>query len=60
MNTAGKQAKEFGLYAEDELKPSQILGNQKFTRGNMSYVSYSALFFINERTDDRLIGRLRK
>lgn len=59
-NTAGKQAEEFGLYAEDGLKPSQILENQKFTRGNMAYVSYNALFFINERTEDRLIDRLRR
>lgn len=59
-SSAGTKTQEIGLYRDDKVQPTNILGSKSFTRGSMSYVSYNALFFQNSKTGERLIDNLIK
>ncbi len=57
-NTANVRAAELGLFAEDSVQPSVMLGGE-FNRRKMAYISYNALF--NKDAEGiELIERLSK
>jgi hypothetical protein len=45
-NTANVRAEELGLFSEDAVKPSVMLGGE-FNRRKMAYISYNALFSVD-------------
>jgi hypothetical protein len=45
-NTANVRAEELGLFSEDAVEPSVMLGGE-FNRRKMAYISYNALFSVD-------------
>jgi hypothetical protein len=45
-NTANARAEELGLFSEDAVEPSVMLGGE-FNRRKMAYISYNALFSVD-------------
>ena len=53
------KAKEVGLFNYDLLSPDKILGDD-FTRQDMTYIAYNALYFRNINTGEALIEKFIK
>ena len=48
---ASKAAVELGLYDSDLVSPNEMLGGE-FNRGKMSYISYNALFYVDDEGNE--------